>query len=54
MVVEHLPHHPKVKGLISAATAGTSGENGKKRSFVNMTIEHCQLYFILQNISLKE
>jgi hypothetical protein len=29
-VVEHFPHHPKVKGSSIAAAAGTDRENDKK------------------------
>ncbi len=30
--VEHLPHHPKVKGSSSAAASGIGRENGKSES----------------------
>jgi hypothetical protein len=31
-VVEHLPHHPKVKGSSIASNEGTERENDKKMS----------------------
>jgi hypothetical protein len=45
-VVEHLPFHPKVKGLIPASTSGTGREKNVKRSYIYFLVFILSLEFL--------